>query len=200
MLRYRAGDAGAFEALYRRHRAPLYRYLRRQCASNAIADELFQDVWMRLIAARGRYRVEAKFTTYLYRIAHNRLVDHYRQRGNASGDVDPEPDPPEPRDDARSVRKEKEEAPPPPAPPAGASRAMSEERVAPGAADSAEPRRQDGPDAMLAEVRRLVAAGQTAEARDLLERLRERFPEAPIPDDLLRRLGPAGGSPANPDG
>lgn len=78
MEAYRDGDASAFESLYTRHRAPLYRYIRRQCVNSAQADELFQDVWMRLIAARERYTVSAKFTTYLYRIAHNRLVDHYR--------------------------------------------------------------------------------------------------------------------------
>lgn len=45
-----------------------------------VAEELFQDVWIRLIGARGRYQVRARFTTFLYRMAHNRLVDHYRQQ------------------------------------------------------------------------------------------------------------------------
>lgn len=79
MIRYRDGDAQAFEALYARHKGPLYRYLRRQCESPAYADELFQDVWMKLIGARDRYEVRAKFTTYLYHLAHNRLIDHYRR-------------------------------------------------------------------------------------------------------------------------
>lgn len=80
MLRYRDGDAGAFDALYARHRGGLYRYLLRQCEQRAHAEELFQDVWMNLIRARGQYRVEAKFSTYLYRLAHNRLIDHYRRQ------------------------------------------------------------------------------------------------------------------------
>lgn len=79
MLRYRAGDATAFERLYARHKGPLFRYFKRQCEA-MVAEELFQDVWMRLVKARATYKVEAKFTTYLYRIAHNRLVDHYRSR------------------------------------------------------------------------------------------------------------------------
>lgn len=78
MERYRDGDAAAFEPLYRRHRGGVYRYLLRQCGQRAVADELFQDVWMNLIRARTGYRVEARFTTWLYRIAHNRLIDHYR--------------------------------------------------------------------------------------------------------------------------
>ena len=78
MLRYRDGDAGAFEHLYARHKGSLYRYLLRQCGQPAVAEELFQDIWLKLIAARGGYAVQAKFSTWLYRIAHNRLVDHYR--------------------------------------------------------------------------------------------------------------------------
>ena len=78
MLRYRDGDAGAFGRLYARHKGSLYRYFLRQCGQPAVAEELFQDVWLKLIAARSGYTVRAKFGTWLYRIAHNRLVDHYR--------------------------------------------------------------------------------------------------------------------------
>ena len=84
MLLYRDGDAGAFDALYARHKGGLYRYLLRQCRDAGVAEELFQDVWMNLIRARGGYTVQAKFTTYLYRLAHNRLVDHYRKNAAAS--------------------------------------------------------------------------------------------------------------------
>lgn len=79
MIRYRDGDAQAFEVLYARHKGPLYRYLRRQCDNVAHAEELFQDVWMKLIGARARYESRAKFTTYLYHLAHNRLIDYYRR-------------------------------------------------------------------------------------------------------------------------
>ena len=80
MLAYRDGDAGAFDRLYERHRGGVYRYLLRQCRNAALAEELFQDVWMNLIRARASYAVQAKFSTYLYRIAHNRLMDHFRRR------------------------------------------------------------------------------------------------------------------------
>ncbi len=84
MLAYRDGDAGAFDTLYRRHKGPVYRYMLRQCRDAGVADELFQDVWMNLIRARESYTVQAKFTTYLYKLAHNRLIDHYRKHGNAA--------------------------------------------------------------------------------------------------------------------
>lgn len=82
MLAYVAGDAAAFDALYDRHRGGVYRYLLRQAHHAGIADELFQDVWMSLIRARANYAPTAKFTTWLYRLAHNRLIDHYRASGH----------------------------------------------------------------------------------------------------------------------
>ncbi len=78
MLAWAGGASHAFEPLYARHRAPLYRFLLRQLRDAALADELFQDVWQRVIAARATWRPEALFSTWLYRIAHNRLNDHWR--------------------------------------------------------------------------------------------------------------------------
>lgn len=84
MSAYRDGDAGAFDELYRRHKGGVYRYMLRQCRDAGVADELFQDVWMNLIRARASYTVQAKFTTYIYKLAHNRLIDHYRKHGQAA--------------------------------------------------------------------------------------------------------------------
>jgi len=80
MQRYAAGDASAFDALYTRHRGSLYRYFLRQCSSDAIAQELYQDVWMKLIHSRERYQPTALFKTWLYRLAHNHLIDFYRKK------------------------------------------------------------------------------------------------------------------------
>ena len=80
MLSYQRGDAAAFETLYLRHKGPLYRYILRQCQNQALAEELFQDVWMNLIKARERYEVKAKFTTWVYQMTNNRLIDHYRRQ------------------------------------------------------------------------------------------------------------------------
>ena len=83
MLAYAAGDAGAFDVLYARHRGGLYRYFARQVRGAAAADELFQDVWMNVIRVRATWRPTAKFTTWLYTLARNRLVDHWRATGQA---------------------------------------------------------------------------------------------------------------------
>jgi RNA polymerase sigma-70 factor (ECF subfamily) len=84
MLAYRAGNAAAFDVLYARHKGGVFRYLRRQTRNAAVAEELFQDVWMRLIDARARYEPQAKFSTWLYTIAHNRLMDHFRSGSRAA--------------------------------------------------------------------------------------------------------------------
>lgn len=81
MLAYAGGDAAAFEALYARHKGPLYRFVLRSVKTPAQAEEIFQEVWMRAIEARVRYTPQAKFSTWLYTIAHNRLVDHWRAKG-----------------------------------------------------------------------------------------------------------------------
>lgn len=78
MLKYRDGDANAFDVLYARHRGALFRYCLRHCAGRSTAEETFQDVWMRVVGARQRYEPRAKFSTWLYRIAHNRVIDRYR--------------------------------------------------------------------------------------------------------------------------
>ncbi len=81
MLQYSQGDAGAFDTLYARHRAPLFRFINRQLqhAQRDQAEEVFQEVWMNLIQAREGYRVEAMFRTYLYTLAHHRLMDYFRK-------------------------------------------------------------------------------------------------------------------------
>jgi RNA polymerase sigma-70 factor (ECF subfamily) len=104
MLAWARGDADAFDPLYARHRVRLYRYLMRQLRDPSMADELFQDVWQRVIAARGGWTPDASFATWLYRIAHNRIADHWRARqyrppAPADGDERtariPDPDTPE---------------------------------------------------------------------------------------------------------
>ena len=80
MLAYQAGEAAAFDALYARHRTRLYRYLVHQCGEAKLAEELYQDIWLRVVKARADYQPLAKFSTWLFRIAHHRLIDHYRRQ------------------------------------------------------------------------------------------------------------------------
>lgn len=79
MLAYVAGDTTAFERLYARHRQPLFRYLMRQARQRELAQDLFQEAWSRLIDARERYEVRARFQTFLYTIAHRVFIDHCRR-------------------------------------------------------------------------------------------------------------------------
>jgi RNA polymerase sigma-70 factor (ECF subfamily) len=92
MLRYRDGDIAAFETLYKRHKDPVYRYLLRLSGHPATAEDVFQEAWGKIIRAREAYRPTAKFTTFLYRVAHNCFIDHLRrnQRHAASAPFDPE--------------------------------------------------------------------------------------------------------------
>jgi RNA polymerase sigma-70 factor, ECF subfamily len=79
MLAYGRGELRAFESLYARHRAALYRYLMRQARDPEIANDLFQEVWSRVIVNRARYEARAKFRTFLFTLAHNCFIDHCRR-------------------------------------------------------------------------------------------------------------------------
>jgi RNA polymerase sigma-70 factor (ECF subfamily) len=79
MEQYRDGNVEAFTLLYQRNKSPLYRYFLRQTGNNSAAEELSQDVWTNIIRARQTYQADAKFTTYMFQIAHNKLVDYYRR-------------------------------------------------------------------------------------------------------------------------
>jgi RNA polymerase sigma factor (sigma-70 family) len=91
MLAYRGGQASAFDALYARHRGRLYRFILRSIKHRATAEELFQEAWIRVIEARSRYAPQARFTTWLYTIAHNLMVDHWRRKGLTLVALDEEP-------------------------------------------------------------------------------------------------------------
>lgn len=85
MRAYGQGDARAFEALYARHKGATYRYfLRHAGGETSTADELHQDLWLRVVGARERYEAQAKFATWLYTLARHRLVDHWRSRHGVS--------------------------------------------------------------------------------------------------------------------
>jgi RNA polymerase sigma factor (sigma-70 family) len=82
MLAYARGDARGFESLYARHKGATYRYfLRHVSGHRSTADELHQDLWLKVVGARSRYVADARFTTWLYTLARHRLVDHWRSAG-----------------------------------------------------------------------------------------------------------------------
>lgn len=81
MLAFQGGDAGAFDTLYQRHRGRLFRFLVREAGSRDAGEEIYQETWLRLIRHRDSYQVQARFGTYIYRLAHSCLVDHLRRQG-----------------------------------------------------------------------------------------------------------------------
>jgi len=80
MSRFAAGDVRAFEQIYDRHERAVYRFLLRSVRIPAVADELLQEVWTSVIRYARGYKPQARFTTWLYRIARTRLIDHWRAR------------------------------------------------------------------------------------------------------------------------
>jgi RNA polymerase sigma-70 factor (ECF subfamily) len=78
MLRVAAGDEESFNFLVQKHHRPMIHFLFRMVRNQAIAEELAQEVFLRVYRSRESYRAEAKFTTWLYRIATNLAVNHAR--------------------------------------------------------------------------------------------------------------------------
>ena len=78
MLRFAAGDIAAFDALYARHELGVWRYVFRSVRVQAVADDLLQDVWFAVARSAPTYTVSARFKTWLFTMAHNRLVDYFR--------------------------------------------------------------------------------------------------------------------------
>ncbi len=88
MLAYARGDAQAFDLLYARHESALFRFVRRLLGAPlaAQADEVFQDTWLRIIAARERYAPQgAAWRTWAFTIAHNAAMDRLRAGGREVG-------------------------------------------------------------------------------------------------------------------
>ncbi len=78
MLAYASGQAAAFERLYDRHSKRLWRYFFRNTGNSALADDLGQDLWFAVVDAAAGYHVKARFTTWLFTLAHHKLVDYWR--------------------------------------------------------------------------------------------------------------------------
>lgn len=105
MLAYQRGDVAAFDSLYRRHKDGLFTFLYRSCPRQAIVEELAQEAWEGVIDAAARYHPDARFRTWLYRIAHNRLVDFWRRRDNRMDSLEGVPEPVATGDGAAELRQ-----------------------------------------------------------------------------------------------
>jgi RNA polymerase sigma-70 factor (ECF subfamily) len=78
MLRVKAGDQSAFDYLVQKYRRPLVSFMYRMARNTAVAEDLAQEVFLRVYRSRQTYEASAKFTTWLYRIATNLAVNHAR--------------------------------------------------------------------------------------------------------------------------
>jgi len=83
-------DQRAFAILYTRHKSSLYRYCTRMLGNEALGAELFQDAWSKVIKARARYQVKAKFKTYVFHVAHNLIIDQWRKNNPDMLSIDDE--------------------------------------------------------------------------------------------------------------
>ncbi len=79
MEAYQRGDTHAFERLLMKHRRPVYNFIHRQVNNQATAEDLSQEVFLRIVKGAASYKREAKFTTWIYTIARNLCVDHTRR-------------------------------------------------------------------------------------------------------------------------
>src|SRR4030042_2212879 len=84
MLRYRDGDAAAFDTLYHRYEKPLFDFIYRLVPNATDAESLFQETYFRLVRAKRRYRATAQFKTWLFQIAVNLCRDRMRRRKHRS--------------------------------------------------------------------------------------------------------------------
>ncbi|MFC1739961.1 sigma-70 family RNA polymerase sigma factor [Pseudomonadota bacterium] len=89
MTAFAGGSMEAFERLYARHRGALYRYVLRKVGDPSTANDLYQGAWEKVIRARGKYRRDAPFRAWLYRITYNHVMDFYR-RARPEAQVQPD--------------------------------------------------------------------------------------------------------------
>lgn len=93
MLRVREGDTSSFTLLLERHRVPVIHFLYRMVQNQAVAEELAQEVFLRVYRSRASYEPTARFTTWLFRIATHLALNQIRDRRHEKGaeSIDDEP-------------------------------------------------------------------------------------------------------------
>lgn len=79
MLRFQGGDRACFVTLVRRHQAPLYNFVLRQVRVPAVAEDLVQDIFVRVVQNAVDFKHEARFSTWVYTIGRNLCIDHLRK-------------------------------------------------------------------------------------------------------------------------
>src|SRR6202020_961341 len=95
MLRVRDGDQGSFELLLEKHRGPMIHFLHRMVQNDAVAEELSQEVFLRVFKSRGSYQPSAKFTTWLFRIGTHLALNWIRDGRNEKSQTSLDKEPPD---------------------------------------------------------------------------------------------------------
>lgn len=90
MLAYAAGDIAAFDRLYQNHRAALYRFILRQLKDPVSSNDIYQLCWEKVIKGRQRYSSNSPFSAWLFRIARNTVIDHFRRQASIPGHALPD--------------------------------------------------------------------------------------------------------------
>jgi RNA polymerase sigma-70 factor, ECF subfamily len=99
MVRFQAGDRTAFAALVRKHKTPIYNFVLRLVRASTAAEDLVQDVFVKIVQSAVDFKHESKFSTWAYAIARNICIDHlrkmaFRQHASLDQSVGNEPDGP----------------------------------------------------------------------------------------------------------
>ena len=95
MMQFQGGDQVAFAVLVRRHKTPIFNFILRQIHNRSVAEDVVQDVFIRVVQKASTFKHEARFTTWVYSIARNLCIDHLRKmalRRHASLDQPPSKD------------------------------------------------------------------------------------------------------------
>lgn len=79
MLRYQGGDRSSFATLVRRHKTPVYNFILRHVRAPAVAEDITQDVFVRVVQGSSDFRHSSRFSTWVYTIAKNLCIDHARK-------------------------------------------------------------------------------------------------------------------------
>ena len=79
MMRFQGGDRDSFAILVRRHKTPIFNFILRQIRNHTTAEDLTQDVFVRVVRSAASFKHEARFTTWIYSIARNLCIDHLRK-------------------------------------------------------------------------------------------------------------------------
>lgn len=82
---YLKGDEKALETFYLRYERMLYGYIYRKVRNSDVTQDLFQEIWMKIVKNMGKLGTFSQVKSWVFRIAHNHIIDYYRKEGRRKG-------------------------------------------------------------------------------------------------------------------